>query len=104
MRDSLQARLKWAREVAGLSARALSELAGLHPSHVGLVERGGPRRDTVDARTLLAIADVLGVSMDWLFAGKGTRPSPDAISHAVQKRRRRSGTLRAVTTAVSRTG
>lgn len=99
-RNSLQSRLKWAREAADLSASALSELAGLTRSHVSLIEKGGRRRETVDARTLSALADVLGISMDWLFAGKGDRPAREAICQAVEECRRRSGTP----TAVSRTG
>ncbi len=62
-------RLRSARMAKGLSARRLSLLAGLTPSHVATIEaRTG---SSPEARTLAAIAKVLGVSVDWLVTGAG---------------------------------
>lgn len=106
--DTLSARLRWSRDAAGISARTLSALTGLHRSHVSLIEGG--EKASVDAGTLAKLADVLGVSMDWLYSGRGRRPSKAEIATAVARARRRgsneSGEHPAITheTATRRTG
>lgn len=71
--DTLATRLKAAREAAHLTERALSKAAGLSPTHVGLIESGA--RPTPSAETLGALADVLGVGLDWLARGRGEAPA-----------------------------
>lgn len=83
--DSLPARLRWARETAGLSKRALSDLAGLDPSHVRLIESGDRLDPRVD--TLGGIARVLGTTVDWLAFGNGAAPSADDVTNAVGRAR-----------------
>ena len=56
-------RLKQLREKRGLSRRTLSELCGLHPDAVRRYERG-LASPTLEAAC--ALADYLGVSVDWL--------------------------------------
>ncbi|MBX3205137.1 MAG: helix-turn-helix transcriptional regulator [Labilithrix sp.] len=71
--------------VAGLSARALSRLAGLaSEGHVASIEA---ERLAARAETLSAIARVLGTSLDWLVNGSGTRPSDRAVRAAVERAR-----------------
>lgn len=57
------ARIRTAR---GISQERLAELAGLHRNYVGLVERG-ERNPTL--KTLIAVAEALGVSLAEMFAG-----------------------------------
>lgn len=69
---TLADRLKYAREIAGHSARALDDLAKLTPGHTAAIESG--RRIDPSASTMTALAKALGVSLDWLVAGSGTPP------------------------------
>lgn len=78
-------RLQKAREMSGLSRRALSVMAGLAESHVGQLERGvGPKPG---AGVLAAICGVLGVSLDWLVLGQGPEPEEEAVLAAVEAAR-----------------
>ncbi len=88
--DSLAERLRWLREQAGLPKRTLSNLARLDPSHVRSIEKGtrvNPQSDTV-----VALAEVLGCTTDWLLRGLGSPPSADvlldAVAHAKAQRQR----------------
>lgn len=56
-------RLKQLREKRGLSRRTLSELCGLHPDAVRRYERG---LASPSIEAVCALADYLGVSVDWL--------------------------------------
>lgn len=47
--------------------------------------RGAPQSSTV-----VALAEVLGVSLDWLVRGLGEEPTPDAIRAAVDAARARA--------------
>lgn len=66
-------RVKQAREARGMSQRELSEAAGLHKSHIPLIEGG--RRENVALDTARAIAAALNVSVGWLTNGEGAGPS-----------------------------
>lgn len=77
MTQTLSDRLKIARAAAGIdSARQLSRRAGLADGHVAMFERGV--LDDGSAKTLARLADVLGVSLDWLVRGIGEGPKPRA--------------------------
>lgn len=69
------------RLAARLSARDLSELAGLAPSYVAKLERGAAANPT--ATSLASLAQVLGCSVGWLAAGEGEAPAMDAVLRAV---------------------
>ncbi len=71
--NTLPERLKWARELMGLSARDLDKLAKITPGHTASVEIG--RRKSPSAETARALARALGVSLDWLVDGNGMAPS-----------------------------
>lgn len=71
--------------VNGLAARELDRLAQKTPGHAGLIE-GRPKSDVM-AGTVLAYADVLGVSLDWLVAGRGSEPEPEIVHAAVDQAR-----------------
>ena len=60
-------RLRAAREKAGLSARALSVLAGLAPGHVSTIE--GPDSKECNLSTAAALSKALGVRLEWLASG-----------------------------------
>ena len=75
--ESLSVRLQRARSLSGVSARALSRLAGLAEGHVSLIEADRPK---VEARTAAKLALALGVTMEWLVSGVGEGPSDVTIA------------------------
>lgn len=79
--DSMNQRLRTCREQAGLSARELSKLAGLAPSHVGLLEAS--KTSNLNSATLLQLCQVLGCTAGWLVNGEGKAPSTAAVKRAV---------------------
>lgn len=81
----LQTKLKALRDLAGLSQREFSLLAGLAESHVGLIEQG--HVTAPDVKTLIALAGVVGCSLDYLIADVGTAPDQDAVIAAVEAAR-----------------
>lgn len=63
------------REKMGWSRKELADRAGLHPSHIGLIERGG--RTEVRPTTVSRLADALGVPLLYLLV-------EDPIAYAQQ--------------------
>lgn len=80
-------RLRKARTLGGLSQRELASLAGLSPSHVGLIEQG--RVDDLGSDAAARLATVLGVSLDWLVRGIGRCPAAAELTAAVTKAKAR---------------
>ncbi len=76
-------RLGWARSVSGLSAYALSNKAGLTPTHVALIESG--RRQNIEVKTAKGLAAVLGIHWAWLLTGEGPRPTEAQIRNALDE-------------------
>lgn len=66
MSNSFGERLRKARLSAGLSARGLDKKAGITRGHTSLIEAGV--RPNVELKTARALADALGVSLDWLVS------------------------------------
>ena len=87
---SIAGRLAVARSLAkpALPARELDRLAGLHQGHVWAIESG--HRPNIETDTCIALAKVLGVSLDWLLTGEGDAPDADAVRAAVQTARETS--------------
>ncbi len=86
-------RLADLRSAAGLSQRELGRLAGLlSESHVEAIESG--RSSNPEARTLHALARVLGTTIDWLFAEIGERPPGEAVVAAVESARAAAAQVR----------
>jgi len=81
----LSDRLRALRLESGLSAAQLSELAGLSPAHVSIIERG--ERPNVAATTATALARVLGTCAEYLVDGVGDAPTADAVRAAVERAR-----------------
>lgn len=78
--NGLQARIRAARERAGLTQAELARRVGLAPNHIARLESGeksNPRFETV-AR----IAAELGLSLDELSIASGFRGSPSTAKHA----------------------
>ena len=69
----LAERLRMARERLGLSQTALAVRAGLNLGNVNELERG--QKTGVRADTMLALADALGCSLDYLV-GRSDAPTP----------------------------
>ncbi|HEY2509462.1 MAG TPA: helix-turn-helix transcriptional regulator [Polyangiaceae bacterium] len=84
--SSLAERLRELRITAGISSRELGRLAGLSHGHIGQIER-----EELDVRAvkLVGIAEVLGVSLDWLCLGKGEPPSGEMLQRSIRAARRR---------------
>jgi transcriptional regulator with XRE-family HTH domain len=85
--SSIGERLRRLRNhVVGLTVRELSALAGLKaPTHVGLLEAG--KRPNPSAETLVALAQVLGTTVEWIVTGEGNEPSADEVHAAVNRAR-----------------
>ena len=62
-RNALATRLRLARETAGLSQAQVAKKLGLHRPSVTEMEAG---RRAVSADELVTLADLYGVSIDWL--------------------------------------
>lgn len=76
--DTVGTRLKWLRGAAGLSAREVDRLAGLHSGHTWTIEHGTECRAQVN--TLESIARALGIEPAWLVFGVGDAPDPASVS------------------------
>ena len=85
---SLSEHVRMARALSGISARELDRLANLAEGHTSLIENGS--RPNVEARTAAAIAQVLGVSLDWLVSGEGKAPTERGVKAAVEAARAKS--------------
>lgn len=66
--------------VDDLSARELSQLAGVSDGLVALIESGVRE---IGGRSAVGLSRVLGVSLDWLLVGSGEAPPEDAVREAV---------------------
>lgn len=84
-RSTLASRLQTLREYSGMSARVLSELAGLRPSHFTLLESG--ERPHPSAETVVRIARILGTSVEWLVTGEGRAPTQREVYAATSAAR-----------------
>jgi transcriptional regulator with XRE-family HTH domain len=79
--ETLGDRIKSLRRHAGLTATQAGELAGLKGrGHVASFERGATG---ITGGTLARLADVFGVSLDWLYRGLGEAPTKLAVKKAV---------------------
>lgn len=81
---TLAARVKYVRGfVPTLSKRQLSLMAGLSPSMVGMIERG--QRMSLESETASGLADVLGVTLDWLLLGRGSNPKVRSTTEHIMR-------------------
>lgn len=81
----LPARLRFARSLAGVSARRLDSIAGLQPGHTNAIESG--RRPNIESVTAEKLSTALGISLDWLILGNGREPTAKAIRAAIERAR-----------------
>lgn len=102
--DTTQKRLRWARELAGVSASRLATLAGLSRTHVTTFEVNPGRG--LDLETAKRLSQVLGLQLEWLACVGGRPPLPEEVKAAVRvaecyplERRQRAGTSRAARAA-----
>jgi transcriptional regulator with XRE-family HTH domain len=71
----LPARLKYARERAGLSGAALAKKSGIDPAQISRYENPeSGRAKGIEAATLIRLAHALGVPVGWLVADEGSLP------------------------------
>lgn len=83
-------RVRMNRLEARLSQRQLGEKSGADQTHISRIERG--ERAAITVQTLVKLADVLGVSTDYLL---GREPTPTSVAeyapgNGSTKRRKRS--------------
>lgn len=79
-KPTLASRLQTLREYSGMSARVLSELAGLQPTHFALIESG--ERPHPAAETMVHVARILGTTVEWLVTGEGRAPTEREVRAA----------------------
>ncbi len=78
MREVLAARLRMAREMAGLSQAQVAKKLGLHRPSVSEMEAG---RRTVSADEMMKLAELYGVTIAWLTDTKEMENVSDARIH-----------------------
>jgi transcriptional regulator with XRE-family HTH domain len=74
-RVAIAARLRMARELAGLSQAQVAKMLGLHRPSVSEAEAG---RRRVTAEELVRMADMYGVDIAWLAGAEDDGSSPEA--------------------------
>jgi transcriptional regulator with XRE-family HTH domain len=79
---AIAARLKAAREQAGLTQGQVARLLGLHRPSVSEIEAG---RRSVSAEELPVLADTYGVSLEWLLNGEAGNVSRIRYEMAARK-------------------
>jgi transcriptional regulator with XRE-family HTH domain len=80
---TLAERLIEVREGVGISARALSIVSDLHPTHISLIERGerlDPTSSVIDS-----VSVVLNCTTDYLIAGRGPKPEPHSLRNGLKR-------------------
>lgn len=78
--STTQERLKWARELAGLSASRLAVLSGLSRTHVTTFENNPDRG--LDLETAKRLSRTLGLQLEWLACTGGRPPLPEEVRAA----------------------
>lgn len=73
-RAQISARLRTAREAAGLSQGQVAKLMGLHRPTISEIEAG---RRRVSADELTQLAEIYGTSTDWILAKRDAATGPD---------------------------
>lgn len=81
--DTIADRVRWARQVAGVSQRELSELAGLSPWALAPIEKGKRSRCGVRLDTARKLAATLDCTLVWLLDGAGKPPSQRRIKASI---------------------
>lgn len=74
-------RLRALRKIGDVSLLEQDRLAQLARGHSQAIDCG--RKRNLSARTLLSLATVYGVSMDYLYRGVGPRPSDGSVVMAI---------------------
>ncbi len=76
--QSFGARLKYARDAAGLSQKKLSKRSGVDQGLISRLERPGQEggREGLSADTAVRLARGLGVSVGWLLGAEGDPLGP----------------------------
>lgn len=80
MEDTLGARLKWARNAAGLTQRDVARHIGVTPQAIQHLESGSSRT----SRFVYQMANALGVSVEWLEKGIGTPKEAGRVENSVE--------------------
>jgi transcriptional regulator with XRE-family HTH domain len=81
-RQAIAARLRAAREQAGLSQGQAAKVVGLHRPAITEIEAG---RRSVSAEELAALADAYGVDANWLVAAEEADPVRDRMELAARE-------------------
>ena len=85
--QTMAQRLAHLREMGGVSRLELHVLAKISRGFPGHIETG--RVQDVGVTVLGRIADVFGVTIDWLARGDGKAPTTRSVAEAVKAARRR---------------
>lgn len=79
--EGLGERIRSLRAQVGITARELDALADLAACHVNAIEL----TSKISTKSLERIADVFGVSLDWLLRGDGRARTRDQVRAAVAR-------------------
>lgn len=75
-------RLRKLRTVGRVSGRKLARLVGWNETSLAAAEAGG---GSMSAERVLALAKVLGTTVEWLVSGEGSAPTEAAVLAAVAR-------------------
>lgn len=89
--STIATRVRYLRKLAQMKLRELDRLAGFREGHVYQLESRESGSKRLEARTVHRIAEVFGVSMQWLYLGEGRAPSRDTVALPVARARRAIG-------------
>lgn len=81
-KEDVSTRLAQLRKWADISAREVDRLLGRAEGHTSLLEAG--RTSGIEAKTVSVMAELFGVSMDWLFSGIGAAPRPADVKKTIE--------------------
>jgi transcriptional regulator with XRE-family HTH domain len=79
--DTIASRVRFARNLGGISARRLGLLAGRSPQWAAALERG--QYAAPSAESLRRVAAVLGCDLNWLLTGSGGAPTVEVVQAAI---------------------
>jgi hypothetical protein len=81
--NSIASRLRFVRELGGLTARSLDRLARRTEGHCNFIEKRPDAR--VHADTVADFAIALGVTTDYLIRGVGEPPTEESVRAAIDR-------------------
>lgn len=89
--DTPGGRIRWARELCGISAREVDRIVGGNVGHLALIETRIHER--AELGTIAPYARALGLDLDWIWDGAGEVPTAASVAKAIDLARSTSTSL-----------